>query len=100
MGFFRASAQLGRCEQCRTLFDPVYGGACARCGRLLCAAHLHGGFWRQLVARLVPRRSTICAACRASRAWTQRARRCRRRCDVDFRAAKPHAERNVYLPPS
>ena len=37
-------AQLARCDQCRTFFDPVYGGVCARCGRLLCATHLHGGF--------------------------------------------------------
>jgi hypothetical protein len=64
MGFFKPSAQLGRCEQCRAIFDPVYGGACVRCGRLLCAPHLHGGVWRQLVARLVPRPSTVCVSCR------------------------------------
>jgi len=68
MAVFKASTQFGRCEKCRAPFDPVYGGACARCGRLLCARDLYGGFWRQLVARLIPRRSAICVQCRATRA--------------------------------
>jgi hypothetical protein len=64
MAIFKTSAQLGRCEQCRLLFDPVYGGACSRCGKLLCAVHLHGGFWRRLYGRLVPRSAVVCAGCR------------------------------------
>jgi len=67
MALFNPSTLLGRCEQCRALFDPVYGGACARCGRLLCPVHLHGGFWRQLLARLIPRTQTVCAGCRQAR---------------------------------
>jgi hypothetical protein len=65
MAVLKSSALLGRCEQCRQPFDPVYGGACARCGRLLCAVHLHGPLWRRIVARFIPRQNVICAVCRA-----------------------------------
>jgi hypothetical protein len=67
MALFRQSAQLARCDQCRTFFDPVYGGVCTRCGRLLCATHLHGGFLSRLIGRLVPRK-TECVQCRSGRA--------------------------------
>ncbi|HEY2854278.1 MAG TPA: hypothetical protein VGJ18_15595 [Gemmatimonadaceae bacterium] len=64
MALFKPSAQLGRCDECRRLFDPVYGGACANCGRLLCPVHLHGDFWRRFVARWVPRQRVLCVQCR------------------------------------
>lgn len=64
MAIFKASARLGRCDECRRPYDPVYGGGCARCHRLLCPEHLHGGAWRRLVARLVPRASPVCVRCR------------------------------------
>lgn len=63
MVLFKPSAQLARCDECRSFFDPVYGGVCVRCKRLLCATHLHGGFLQRLVGRLVPRR-TECVQCR------------------------------------
>jgi len=63
---FKPSAQLGRCDECRTTFDPVYGGGCVRCRRLLCPVHLYGGFWRRLLARVVPRGAPVCVRCRAA----------------------------------
>lgn len=63
MALFNRSAQLARCDECRTVFDPVYGGVCAKCNRLLCATHLYGGFWQRLLGRLVPRR-VHCVQCR------------------------------------
>lgn len=50
------------CEQCRTQFDPVTGGICAECGRLLCARHLRG--WRPFVFALFERAQPVCVACR------------------------------------
>ena len=64
MALFKPSAQLARCDECRTFFDPVYGGVCMRCNRLLCATHLYGGFFQRLLGRFVARR-TECVRCRA-----------------------------------
>ncbi len=33
-----------RCEECDSEFDPMTGGICPRCQRLLCASHLRGWF--------------------------------------------------------
>jgi hypothetical protein len=66
MALFKPSDQLARCDVCRTVFDPVFGGVCARCHRLLCETHLHGGFFRRLLGRLNPR-PAVCVDCRAKR---------------------------------
>lgn len=64
MPILRASTLRGRCEQCRQQFDPVYGGACTRCCRLLCAEDLHGPLWRRLLARLGAFTTPSCVRCR------------------------------------
>jgi hypothetical protein len=53
-----------RCEQCGTAFDPLSGGICAACGRLLCGRHLRG--W--LASLLPPLGSDAprCPDCRRS----------------------------------
>ena len=65
MPIFRSSGLQGRCEQCRMQFDPVYGGACTRCRRLLCATDLHGGLVRRLMAIVGLVREPVCVRCRA-----------------------------------
>ena len=51
-----------RCEECGTSFDPLTGGICPACRRLLCATHLRG--WFAGVFGL-PRSAdvTLCRAC-------------------------------------
>jgi hypothetical protein len=50
------------CEQCHTRFDPVTGGICAQCHRLLCGRHLRG--WRPALFALFERAQPVCVACR------------------------------------
>jgi hypothetical protein len=64
MMLFKPSAQLARCDQCRAFFDPVFGGVCARCRRLLCATHLYGGFFQRVLGRFNLRQA-LCVDCRA-----------------------------------
>jgi hypothetical protein len=64
MAILRSSGLQGRCEQCRAPFDPVYGGACTRCRRLLCARDLHGGAGRRLLALGGLVREPVCVRCR------------------------------------
>jgi len=66
MAVFKSSAHLTRCDECKLVFDPVYGGVCSRCRRLLCAHHLYGGFWRRVLAHIVPIGNPICVKCRSS----------------------------------
>jgi hypothetical protein len=51
-----------RCEECGTAFDPLTGGICPSCRRLLCARHLRGWFvgWFGL-SRSAD--ATVCVAC-------------------------------------
>jgi len=64
MAFFKPSAQLARCDVCRTVFDPVFGGVCAQCRRLLCPTHLYGGAFQRLLGRFSLRQA-VCVDCRA-----------------------------------
>jgi hypothetical protein len=50
------------CEQCQQRFDPLTGGACARCRRVLCGRHLRG--WRPAILALFERTQPVCVACR------------------------------------
>ncbi len=64
MPFFVKSSTLAQCDQCSMRFDPVYGGVCPSCGRLLCARHLYGEGARRFLKYFGVR--TVCAQCRAS----------------------------------
>jgi hypothetical protein len=43
------------------MFDPVAGGYCHLCNRLLCEQHYHGSRWQKLWRVLTGR--TICREC-------------------------------------
>lgn len=51
------------CERCGLPFEPIKGGLCQRCDRILCAADLHGDLLSRWKAALTGR--TICVECRA-----------------------------------
>jgi hypothetical protein len=65
MPFFRPSTFRGQCERCGAWFDPVHGGVCASCGKILCIAHLHGSMLARLRSLLGGQ--PVCAACRSAR---------------------------------
>lgn len=51
------------CERCRLPFEPMKGGLCERCDRILCPNDLHGSLfarWRAAVTR-----HAVCVECRA-----------------------------------
>ena len=50
-----------RCEQCGDEFDPLDGGICPACRRLLCPAHRWG--WRRLFRRAGGRVPDVCLVC-------------------------------------
>lgn len=54
------------CEECQRSFEPLSGGACARCKRLLCGRHLRG--WRPAVFALFERARPECVRCRRAAA--------------------------------
>jgi hypothetical protein len=51
------------CEVCDFRFDPLHGGVCERCSRILCMRHLHGSWLRRLSVDLGAR--CICVDCRS-----------------------------------
>jgi hypothetical protein len=54
------------CERCGLPFEPMKGGLCQRCDRILCATDLHGDLFSRWKAALTGR--AICVECRQSRA--------------------------------
>jgi hypothetical protein len=50
------------CDRCGGRVDLLKGGVCTRCRRILCYTHLHGSWWRRLIADL--RNESICIECR------------------------------------
>jgi hypothetical protein len=54
---------LPRCEKCGDQFDPLSGGICASCGRLLCGKHLRG--WLRSLLPALGTERPVCADCRA-----------------------------------
>lgn len=64
MHVFEPSYYVGDCEACGERFDPVYGGACPSCRRLLCSTHLYGSRWQRL--RGYFGREVQCVDCRSS----------------------------------
>ncbi len=63
MPFLKQSHDWVRCERCRVRFNLAEGGVCRSCNRILCDAHLYGG-WLQRLRRYVGARAT-CVDCRA-----------------------------------
>ena len=58
----RPSSMLAECDECRVSFDPVNGGVCSRCNRLLCGKHIFGSIARRLQSYLGS--PLVCPACR------------------------------------
>ncbi len=50
------------CDVCGYRFDLIAGGACVRCRKILCGAHLHGSWLRRLVVDFGG--EPVCVACR------------------------------------
>lgn len=60
---FRRSDISTDCDRCGGRVDLLKGGVCTTCRRILCYAHLHGSWWRRLVADV--RNESVCGECRA-----------------------------------
>jgi hypothetical protein len=60
---FQPSGISTDCDRCGGRVDLLKGGVCTRCRRILCYRHLHGSWWRRLVADL--RNESVCVDCRA-----------------------------------
>ena len=58
----RPSSMLAECDECRVTFDPVNGGVCSRCNRLLCGKHIFGSIGRRLQSFLGS--PLVCPTCR------------------------------------
>jgi hypothetical protein len=59
---FRQSSVMAQCDKCRLPFDPVHGGVCSQCRRLLCGAHIYGSILRRLQSFLGT--ALVCPDCR------------------------------------
>ena len=63
MPMLRRSSLMAACDECGRAFDPVKGGVCPACGRLLCGEHFYGSLLRRMLGYLgVP---TRCVRCRS-----------------------------------
>ena len=58
----RPSSMLAECDECGATFDPVNGGVCSRCNRLLCGKHIFGSIGRRLQSFLGS--PLVCTTCR------------------------------------
>ena len=61
----RPSSKLASCDECGVSFDPVHGGVCSRCGRLLCGKHVFGSIVRRVQSWLGF--ALVCTVCRSGR---------------------------------
>ena len=52
MAYLQQSRMMATCDECRARFDPVRGGVCPNCRRLLCGTHYYGSFLRRIQAML------------------------------------------------
>src|SRR5688500_20354276 len=64
MKLLRESTVAAECERCGVRFDPVTGGVCSVCRRILCDAHLNGSFFRR--ARTCFGAAPACVYCAAA----------------------------------
>jgi hypothetical protein len=62
---FRPTTLVMECDSCRTRFDPIQGGVCPTCERLLCNRHLYGSWVRRLRGYFGMK--TVCPECVAGR---------------------------------
>jgi hypothetical protein len=62
---FRPTTLVLECDSCRTRFDPIEGGVCPTCERLLCNRHLYGSWLRRFRGYFGVR--TVCVDCVAGR---------------------------------
>jgi hypothetical protein len=62
---FRPTTLHMECDACHEGFDPIQGGVCPVCERLLCNRHLYGSFVRRLRGYIGLK--TVCAECVAGR---------------------------------
>jgi hypothetical protein len=62
---FQPSSISTDCDRCGGRVDLVRGGVCTTCRRILCATHLHGSWFRRLVADV--KNESICTECRTTR---------------------------------
>ncbi len=64
MAVLQPSSVVATCDVCRARFDPVHGGVCSSCRRLLCPTHYYGSVLRRFLGLLgfSPR----CVSCRRS----------------------------------
>ena len=53
------------CERCGLPFEPMKGGLCHRCDRILCPADLHGDIFSRWRAAITGR--ALCVECRQNR---------------------------------
>ena len=60
---FLATEMSTECEVCGRRFDLIKGGACQRCRRVLCSAHLHGSWLRRMLVDLGA--AAVCVHCRS-----------------------------------
>ena len=59
---FQPSGISTDCDRCGGRVDLLKGGVCTRCQRILCYRHLHGSWWRRLIADL--QNESLCVECR------------------------------------
>lgn len=62
MPTFRKSSVFAECDRCGASFDPVYGGVCDACRRVLCTRHFYGSLLRRVLVYLGA--GQRCVACR------------------------------------
>jgi hypothetical protein len=60
---FTTAAVRTECDVCNYRFDPIHGGVCEACNRILCLKHLHGSWLRRLTVDMGAR--CVCVECRA-----------------------------------
>lgn len=65
MAVLQPSRVIATCDECRARFDPVRGGVCDSCRRLLCGTHYYGSILRRVQGMLGI--APLCVACRAAR---------------------------------
>ena len=65
MPFFREGMFKADCDVCGVRFDPVQGGVCTVCKRILCRTHLYGSLAQRLRVTLFGA-PAVCIYCRVA----------------------------------
>jgi hypothetical protein len=56
---------MGECDECGATFDPIKGGVCEQCRRILCGRHLVGPSLAHRVVAMFGFAPKRCVQCRA-----------------------------------